>query len=265
ADESFEREWQRVDQPVARNQTVRSWVWGPRALMARTEAYVQATGGLRQVQYFDKARMEVSDADGNRASRWFVTTGLLAAELVTGRMQVGNSEFVERAAPAIPVAGDETDTSAPTYATFAKVVTEAAPDRTGQLPNTAIDRAGTIGDYTGAPGSETRFVHYVAETGHNLPGVFWDFVNASGPVQAGKTLQRETLIDWVFTLGYPISEPYWTTISVGGQRRDVLVQVFQRRVLTYTPSNPVAWRVEMGNVGRHYYRWRYGEDLPPSQ
>jgi hypothetical protein len=119
ADESFEREWQRVDQPVARNQTVRSWVWGPRALMARTEAYVQATGGLRQVQYFDKARMEVSDADGNRASRWFVTTGLLAAELVTGRMQVGNNEFVERAAPAIPVAGDETDTSAPTYATFA--------------------------------------------------------------------------------------------------------------------------------------------------
>jgi hypothetical protein len=29
------------------------------------------------------------------------------------------------------------------------------------------------------------------------------------------------------------------------------------RVLTYTPSNPVAFRVEMGNVGQHYFAWRY--------
>jgi hypothetical protein len=28
-------------------------------------------------------------------------------------------------------------------------------------------------------------------------------------------------------------------------------------VLTYTPSNPAAFRVEMGNVGQHYFRWRY--------
>ena len=43
---------------------------------------------------------------------------------------------------------------------------------------------------------------------------------------------------------------------------DVLVQPFQRRVLTYSPDNPSGWQVEMGNVGRHYYLWRYGEDLP---
>jgi hypothetical protein len=69
-------------------------------------------------------------------------------------------------------------------------------------------------------------------------------------------------VDWVFTLGYPISEPYWTRIKVGGVDRDVLVQPFQRRVLTYSPDNPSGWQVEMGNVGRHYYLWRYGEALP---
>jgi hypothetical protein len=34
------------------------------------------------------------------------------------------------------------------------------------------------------------------------------------------------------------------------------VQIFERRVLTYNPANPSAWRVEMGNVGRHYLLWR---------
>jgi hypothetical protein len=42
----------------------------------------------------------------------------------------------------------------------------------------------------------------------------------------------------------------------------VLVQPFERRVLTYTPSNAPAWRVEMGNIGRHYYEWRYREEPP---
>jgi hypothetical protein len=35
------------------------------------------------------------------------------------------------------------------------------------------------------------------------------------------------------------------------------VQVFERRVLTYTPSNPDGWKVEAGNVGLQYYQWRY--------
>jgi hypothetical protein len=44
---------------------------------------------------------------------------------------------------------------------------------------------------------------------------------------------------------------------VGGVELDVLVQLFERRVLTYTPTNPAGFKVEMGNVGQHYYRWRY--------
>ncbi len=45
---------------------------------------------------------------------------------------------------------------------------------------------------------------------------------------------------------------------VGGVEKWVLAQLFERRVLTYTPDNPQGWHVEMGNVGQHYYTWRYG-------
>ena len=36
------------------------------------------------------------------------------------------------------------------------------------------------------------------------------------------------------------------------------MQCFERRCLTYTPDNPDGWQVEAGNVGQHYYAWRYG-------
>src|SRR5205823_2176744 len=56
---------------------------------------------------------------------------------------------------------------------------------------------------------------------------------------------------------YPIAEAYWALVRVRGVQQWVLVQPFERRVLTYTPGNDPAWQVEMGNVGRHYYTWRY--------
>ncbi|MFN3335892.1 MAG: CAP domain-containing protein, partial [Thermomicrobium sp.] len=68
--------------------------------------------------------------------------------------------------------------------------------------------------------------------------------------------------DPLFIIGRPITEPYWTLVRLRGEVRWVLVQAFERRLLTYTPENPEGWRVEMGNVGRHYYEWRYG--TPPS-
>jgi len=54
------------------------------------------------------------------------------------------------------------------------------------------------------------------------------------------------------------TEAYWTKTQVSGQVKDVLVQLFERRVLTYTPSNSETYQVEMGNVGLQYYQWRYG-------
>ncbi len=47
-----------------------------------------------------------------------------------------------------------------------------------------------------------------------------------------------------------------------GQLEDVLLQCFERRCLTYTPTNDPGWEVEAGNVGLHYFIWRYGEPPP---
>jgi hypothetical protein len=63
--------------------------------------------------------------------------------------------------------------------------------------------------------------------------------------------------DWLYLFGHPITAPVWVQARVGGVEQWVLVQLLERRVLTYTPANAPAWQVEMGNVGQHYYRWRY--------
>ena len=39
--------------------------------------------------------------------------------------------------------------------------------------------------------------------------------------------------------------------------RDVLIQAFERRALTYVPTNPQGFQVEMANIGQHYFDWRY--------
>ena len=50
-------------------------------------------------------------------------------------------------------------------------------------------------------------------------------------------------------------------MKAGGRIQNVLIQCFERRCLTYMPENTAGWQVEMGNVGQHYYRWRY-RDAP---
>jgi hypothetical protein len=37
----------------------------------------------------------------------------------------------------------------------------------------------------------------------------------------------------------------------------VLVQIFERRTLSFNFQNPPEWRVELGNVGQQYVAWRY--------
>ena len=84
------------------------------------------------------------------------------------------------------------------------------------------------------------------ESGHNIPDVFLNYFKGQS-------------WDWIYIAGYPISEPYWAHVDIGGQVRPVLVQVFERRTLTYDPAAPEGYKVQFGNVGRHYYDWRYGK------
>ncbi|MFW6075502.1 MAG: lamin tail domain-containing protein, partial [Chloroflexota bacterium] len=62
-----------------------------------------------------------------------------------------------------------------------------------------------------------------------------------------------------FATGFPVTAPYWARVAVGGSVQDVLLQCFERRCLTYTPENDPGWQVESGNVGQHYYTWRYDQ------
>lgn len=261
-DVAFASLWSRSDRPVARQQVSRSWLWGPAGIMARAESYLQVNGGLRQVQYFDKGRMEINNPGARRSDPWFVTSGLLVNELITGQMQVGNSEYVTREAAGVPIAGDPGDSVGPTYASFTNVVGLRAANRTGDQVNQRLLRDGTVIPFNATGTTVATLSFYATQTGHNIPEVFYDYLTKRDVVYVNGRTQVGQIMDWVYTMGYPISEAYWTRASIGGTEQWVLVQPFERRVLTYVPTNPAGWQVEQGNVGRHYYRWRYGEELP---
>ena len=94
-------------------------------------------------------------------------------------------------------------------------------------------------------------------------------MNAEGLVEEnGQLVTARLFPDPFYGTGLAITEPYWTTVRVGGTPQDVLVQCFERRCLTYTPGNAPTWQVEAGNVGQHYYHWRYDQQsnrVPPDQ
>jgi hypothetical protein len=256
ADEAFARVWQRADRAVAESRASRSWTWGP---VPNTGGLQEPyNGGTRLVQYFDKSRMEINNPGGDRSSPWFVTNGLLVREMVTGRLQTGDSDAEQRTPAREPLAGDPASINpdAPTYASLDRVIDRAAPNRVGQVVNEGLNADGAT--FTLGPPVESRYSVYVDQTGHNIPDVFWEFMNGGGLVYENGSYVNGQVVDWLFAFGYPIGEAYWITARVGGQDTAVLVQPFERRVLTYVPSNPAGFQVEMGNVGQHYYRWRYG-------
>jgi len=263
ADGAFETVWQRTDQPLAAGRVARSWMWGPEPFTgALNEPYAEAPGGTRLVQYFEKSRMEINDPSSDRGSSWFVTNGLLVREMVDGRVQTGDTAFETRAPARETVAGDAVAVNiatCPTYASFTYLTWDRAEDRRGQPVTATLVRDGTVGDDPSkADYAGTQITYYDETTGHNVPQALWEMMNQRGLVYSNGGYRTDQVVDWLFAMGYPISEPYWVRCNVAGEEKDILVQLFERRVLTYTPSNPAGWQVEMGNVGLHYYNWRYG-------
>ncbi|MCX7623020.1 MAG: S8 family serine peptidase [Thermomicrobium sp.] len=254
----FAQTWQRADLPVAAGHATRSWLWGPSAFAVGREPYAGTRGGTRPVAYFDKARLELTDPDKPPSDPWSVTSGLLAKELVTGLMQTGDATFVPRQPAAVPVAGDPDDPNGPTYATLASVLA-APPLGEGEPVVQRIDRFGRIGSDERLAVYGIRAGPLVPETRHRVASVFWEFLQREDVVYESGTFRPDRLFWPLFAVtGFPITEAYWARAKVGGVERDVLVQCFERRCLTYTPDNPPGWQVELGNVGQHYYRWRYG-------
>jgi hypothetical protein len=235
ADPAFQTQWQ-AGEAVTPN------FWGPleTAKDGQQEPYQEAAGGQRLVQYFDKGRMELTNGA--------VTNGLLATEIIKGQVQVGDSSFQPLAPPNIAIAGDASNT-APTYAGLASQGA-ALLKQTGSTPGAAVSASigadGSLGSGAASSDPAMQIGAYDDTTQHNVAAAF-----ATYRAKAGLS-----------TIGLAISEPFRANVKVGGTAKDVMVQIFERRALTYTASNPDAFKVEMGNIGQHYYQWRYASGAP---
>ncbi|MDQ6603982.1 MAG: hypothetical protein M3Z19_14770, partial [Chloroflexota bacterium] len=118
ADPAFRALWRRTDDLA---QGRRSYLWGPidrQTYVIAREPYAEAPGGARLVEYFDKTRMERTDPTASRTAPSFVTNGLLATEMITGRLQLGDKMFQPFSPAVVTIAGDANDPDGPTYATF---------------------------------------------------------------------------------------------------------------------------------------------------
>ncbi len=215
ADPAFAAQWL-VGEAITPN------FWGPLALAhdKQTESYVEGkladgTSGMRVVQYFDKARMELTNP-----ATGVVTNGLLAKELITGQLQTGDALFEARQPAGIPVAGDP-DNIGPTYASInmnATTLLAKTSSAAGSPTTRMLSGTGTLGAYTGTYASDPQgtIAAYDTDTQHNVPAAFSAYRTKAG----------------ILTIGFAISEPFWSNVKVAGTQKDVLVQAFQRRVLT---------------------------------
>lgn len=249
--------WERTDSPAVLAANPRAWVWGSEPLAMTTEHYPESPTGLRELVYYDKGRLDIVDPTGDPASPWYASGALLVTELLSGRVQLGAERFVERDAPAIPLAGDVDQPNAVTYATLASYssvysdnvnLRRTRPAVGNQL--TALLQPDGKVNRSGAPESAVTVARYDAALGHNVAAPFVEWVAAQPYPE-------------LYLLGHALTEPYWVDTLLNGQPRRVLVQAFERRVLTYTPDNPAGWQVESANVGLHYRAWRglaYPED-----
>jgi len=208
--------------------------WGPvgAASDGIQEPY---NGGTRLVQYFDKGRMEVTNGQ--------VTFGLLATQMVTGDIQQGDASFRHFAPSLVKVAGDA-DGLGPSYRTIADNRSQLLAPRDakpGQEIGFLFDKNNTliVGPNPATPGGPIANSAYDSATRHNVLATFADYRARAG----------------MGTIGLAISEPFAAYFTVGGVERAIAVQVFERRVLTYTEGNPPDFRVEMGNIGQHFLNW----------
>jgi hypothetical protein len=265
---AFERVWDRTDGPVKQGQVSRTWFWGPSPnTPGLTEPYREGAGGTHLVQYFDKSRMEVNNPQANPNDAFFVTNGLLTVDMIAGSIQVGDATFTTYRPACIPMSGDFGDTLAPTYFAFQRVSVSGnrvdehrATSRLGQRVTETIDRNGNTGtDASKASVAGTDITYFDDQTKHNIPRVFWDFLNSTGQVHdaQGKLINEQLIRPWFFASGLPISEAFWAKATIQGATRDVLIQAYERRALTYVPSNQQGFQVEMANIGQHYFDWRY--------
>lgn len=217
--------------------------WGP-VRLASDGLYEPYNGGKRLVQYFDKGRMEISNGS---AGLPYVSFGLLASQMVTGDVQVGDDAFTHYPPSLVRIAGDENGLG-PSYRTIYENRAQLLAPR-GSKPRQEL---GLLFDKQ----NHLNVSQNPANTGGPIANGAYDSITQHNILTAFAEYRLRAGVE---TIGLAISEPFAAYFTVGGVDRAIAVQVFERRVLTYTEDNPPAFRVEMGNIGRHYYNYIYND------
>jgi hypothetical protein len=78
-----------------------------------------------------------------------------------------------------------------------------------------------------------------AVPGYKVPDFFWDYINRTDLFPGG----------WLHDVGLPMTDAFETSVVKNGEQRGIIMQAFERTVLTYDSENPAEWRTERGNIG----------------
>jgi hypothetical protein len=164
-------------------------------------------------QYFEKGRIE--DHRGESANaEWAFAYGRLTAEM----METNPSGSVS--------------TTSIKYSDLAEA---HRPEK--RTPAPAVLKQGTI------MSREGMFVPYdpalLAAPGYFVPDFFWNYINRADLFPGG----------WLHDIGLPMTDAMQATVVKNGQQRSIVLQAFERTVLTYDGLNPASFRVERGNIG----------------
>lgn len=210
AAQSFAASNAQTDTVIA--QPFQQYYWrhqGPRVL-GYVQSYALDLNGYT-AQYFEKGRVEDHSHEVTNPA-WSLMYGRLTAELM---------EF----APWFPVNGTSV-----TYGDL-RAFTEARWGVPEGLSSGTMPVAGGV------------FVpfdaHLNAAPGYVVPEYFWQYINRNDLFPGG----------WLHDIGLPLTNAFEVQALKGGQFRTIMMQAFERTVLTYDPLNPAEWQIERGNIG----------------
>src|SRR5436190_4614622 len=191
----------------------------------------RTTSGGVAAQYFEKARLEdqhLRNTTGNPA--YDFEYGLLVDEMKAIRTLV-------------PVGGDRSTVTYDTIQTASDPAQRVAPPP-GYTGNVVV-------------GPDSTFIPFTADLsaapGHNVPSYFWQYMIRADLFPAG----------WLHDIGLPITEAMPATVDKGrvigtqvvpATNVPIVIQAFQRTILTYDPANPEGFLVERANSGTDYSR-----------
>lgn len=78
-----------------------------------------------------------------------------------------------------------------------------------------------------------------AVPGYVIPDYFWAYINRADLFPGG----------WLHNIGLPLTNGFLIETYKGGEPRTIVMQAFERTVLTYDVQNPPEWQIERGNIG----------------